>query len=124
MKAFALLVVPAAALALMAPAPSRADDPSAGCGAEECFDGTPVVPSFDPQWSENFVPPALPRLRAISRLGIDLNRATWARKAGNVVGALANRVFARAGFPYHQDHLRDVIAEEALALPPDIWDRS
>src|SRR5262249_47515346 len=29
----------------------------------ECVDGMPVVPSLDPEWSESFVPPPLPRLR-------------------------------------------------------------
>ncbi|HEY6961517.1 MAG TPA: PKD domain-containing protein [Gaiellaceae bacterium] len=78
MKASWLLVVPAAVLALMVPAASRADDPPGGCGAEECFAGTPVVPSFDPQWSESFVPPPLPRLRAATTACIPTDIVVYA----------------------------------------------
>jgi PKD repeat protein len=63
MKATALLAFLAAVLALAAPATTRADDPQ-GCGADECIGSTPVVPSLDPQWSANFVPPPVPRIRA------------------------------------------------------------
>ncbi len=63
MKAIALLAFLAAALALAVPAATRADDVQ-GCGAEECIGDTPVVPSLDPQWSANFVPPPVPHLKA------------------------------------------------------------
>jgi PKD repeat protein len=63
MKATALLAFLAALLALAVPAAARADDPQ-GCGADECIGSTPVVPSLDPQWSANFVPPPVPRIRA------------------------------------------------------------
>src|SRR5690242_19618212 len=63
MKATALLTLVAAVLALAVPAATRADDLQ-GCGADECIGSTPVVPSLDPQWSENFVPPPVPRTRA------------------------------------------------------------
>ena len=65
MKALTLLAFLAAALALAVPAATRADDPP-GCGAEECIGDTPVVPSLDPQWSANFVPPPAPRIQAPS----------------------------------------------------------
>jgi len=63
MKAVVLWASLAAVLALAVPAATRADD-TEGCGAEECVGSTPVVPSLDPEWSANFVPPPLPRLRA------------------------------------------------------------
>lgn len=63
MKATALLAFLAAVLALALPAAARADDPP-GCGADECIGSTPVVPSLDPEWSANFVPPPVPRIRA------------------------------------------------------------
>lgn len=63
MKAAVLVASLAAVLALAVPAVTRADDP-VGCGAEECIGSMPVVPSLDPEWSANFVPPPLPRLRA------------------------------------------------------------
>ena len=62
MKATALLAFLAAVLALAVPAATRADDPQ-GCGAAECIGDTPVVPSLDPEWSANFVPPPVPRIR-------------------------------------------------------------
>jgi PKD repeat protein len=63
MRATALLAFLAAVLALAMPAASRADD-QPGCGADECIGSTPVVPSLDPEWSANFVPPPVPRIRA------------------------------------------------------------
>jgi PKD repeat protein len=63
MKAAALLAFLSTALALAVPAATRADD-TEGCGAEECIGSMPVVPSLDPEWSANFVPPPLPRTRA------------------------------------------------------------
>jgi PKD repeat protein len=63
MKATAFLAFLAAVLALAVPAATRADDPP-GCGADECIGSTPVVPSLDPQWSADFVPPPVPRIRA------------------------------------------------------------
>ncbi len=62
MKATVLLAFLAAVLALTVPAATRADT-SQGCGADECVGSTPVVPSLDPEWSANFVPPVLPRAR-------------------------------------------------------------
>jgi hypothetical protein len=63
MKATAFLAFLAAALALAVPVATRADNPP-GCGADECIGSTPVVPSLDPQWSADFVPPPVPRIRA------------------------------------------------------------
>ena len=60
MRAFVLLAFLAAAVALGAPAATRADQ-TQGCGAEECIGDTPVVPSLDPEWSASFVPPPLTR---------------------------------------------------------------
>jgi PKD repeat protein len=62
MRAMALLPFLAAVLALALPTATHADDPQ-GCGAEECIGSTPVVPSLDPEWSANFVPPPVPRFR-------------------------------------------------------------
>jgi hypothetical protein len=64
MKAAAVVAFLAAALTLAVPAAARADDPDEGCGAEECIGSMPVVPSLDPEWSANFVPPPLPHTRA------------------------------------------------------------
>jgi PKD repeat protein len=50
-------------VALAVPAAARADDPQ-GCGADECIGSMPVVPSLDPEWSANFIPPPVPRTRA------------------------------------------------------------
>ncbi len=63
MKATVFLALLAAVLALAVPAATRADDPP-GCGADECIGSTPVVPSLDPEWSANFVPPPVSRFRA------------------------------------------------------------
>jgi hypothetical protein len=60
MKASVLLAFLAAVLALAVPAAARADPQ---CGADECTEVTPV-PSIDPEWSANFVPPPLPPVRA------------------------------------------------------------
>ena len=62
MKTYALLAFLAAVLALAVPAASSADNPQ-GCGAKECIGNTPVVPSLDPEWSANFVPPVFPHMR-------------------------------------------------------------
>ncbi len=62
MKAYVLLAFLTAGLALAVPAASSAGALQ-GCGAKECIGDMPVVPSLDPEWSANFVPPALPHMR-------------------------------------------------------------
>src|SRR3954447_17430712 len=63
MKAPMLLAFLAVALALVIPAATRADD-APGCGADECIGTMPVMPSLDPEWSANFVPPPVTQSRA------------------------------------------------------------
>src|SRR4051794_1174189 len=63
MRIIAFLAIPAAVLALVVPAAARAND-NTPCGADECIGSMPVMPSLDPQWSANFVPPPQPRIRA------------------------------------------------------------
>jgi len=79
MKAAALVAFLAAVLVLVVPAAVRADDPP-GCGAEECVGDTPVVPSLDPQWSANFVPPPLPRIRAAATVCIPTDVIFYAQQ--------------------------------------------
>ena len=71
-RASALLAVAAASVVVLAiPAATSAADP-AGCpaadpvsiAAAECESTTPVVPSLDPQWSEDFVPPPMSKVRS------------------------------------------------------------
>ena len=66
MKTHGLLVLLAVVLAFALPAATSAADDQGGCGAEECIGSTPVVPSLDPEWSANFVPPVEPRVRALA----------------------------------------------------------
>jgi PKD repeat protein len=64
-------LVIAAAVVLASPAAALAADPG-GCPAAdpvsitaaECAATTPIVPSLDPEWSDAFVPPPMPKLRS------------------------------------------------------------
>jgi hypothetical protein len=71
-RAPALLAV-AAAVVLAIPAGTAASDPPAcpapdpiSIAAAECESTTPVVPSLDPEWSADFVPPAMPQVRSLT----------------------------------------------------------
>ncbi len=71
-RAPALLAV-AAAVVLAIPAGTAASDPPAcpapdpiSIAAAECESTTPVVPSLDPEWSADFTPPPMPRVRALT----------------------------------------------------------
>src|SRR5262245_57813428 len=72
-RAMALALLVAAALVLTAPGAATADDlpdlpdlPDCSDPGTECIDGTPVVPSLDPDWSRSFEPPPLPRARSLA----------------------------------------------------------
>lgn len=73
-RASALLAVAAALSVVLAiPAATSAADPAecpaadpVSIAAAECASTTPVVPSLDPQRSEDFVPPPMPRVRSAS----------------------------------------------------------
>src|SRR5262245_22198356 len=72
-SATVLALLVAATLVLAAPGGATAGDlpdipdlPDCSDPGAECIDGMPVVPSLDPEWSRNFEPPPLPRLRSFA----------------------------------------------------------
>jgi hypothetical protein len=112
----AVLALVAALLALVAPASAFADDPS----------GEPEpVPSIDPDWSANFVPPPQPRIRAATRcLPLDavFYAATdWLRLAQKLranPSACANYYVSIPPFSADKSTLRPNEAGQIRALGP------